>query len=115
VPIIEAVLLLVLLAGPASGRTRWRSLRRVAMTVVLVLVAAALWSTVTLVYDLIEGTGVTNQPSKLLASGGLVWLGTNLIFALLYWLMDGGGPRARMLDPTPVDFAYTQQMSPELA
>ena len=25
----------------------------------------------------------------------LVWLGNNLAFALLYWLIDGGGPIAR--------------------
>ena len=45
----------------------------------------------------------------------MVWLGNNLSFALLYWLMDSGGPIARVRDPMPVDFAFTQQMSPELA
>jgi hypothetical protein len=29
--------------------------------------------------------------------------------------MDGGGPIARSRRGTPVDFAFTQQMSPELA
>jgi len=77
--------------------------------------AAALWATVLLVYDLIKGRGVTNSPSELLATGGLVWLGNNLSFALLYWLIDGGGPLARSRDPSPVDFAFTQHMSPELA
>jgi hypothetical protein len=78
-------------------------------------VAAALWATVLLVYDLIKGRGVTNSPSELLATGGLVWLGNNLSFALLYWLIDGGGPLVRTRDPSPVDFAFTQHMSPELA
>jgi hypothetical protein len=29
--------------------------------------------------------------------------------------MDGGGPLARSVNPAPVDFAFTQQLSPELA
>jgi hypothetical protein len=115
VPSIEALLLVVLVAGPAGRAERTRWVRRVAIVLVVILVAAALWSTVLLVYDLIKGTGVTQSASKLLASGGLVWLGNNLAFALLYWLMDSGGPVARLQQSTPVDFAFTQQMSPELA
>ena len=76
---------------------------------------AALWATAVLVQDLIKGDGVANAPTQLLASGALVWLGNNLAFAMLYWLIDSGGPIARSQDPRPVDFAFTQQMSPELA
>lgn len=116
IPAIEAVLLLLLLVG-ATGqlarRTPW--VRRIAVTFVILLVLAALWSTTLLVYDLIKGIGVTTSPSRLLATGAVVWLGNNLAFALLYWLLDSGGPIARSLDPTPVDFAFTQHMSPELA
>ena len=64
--------------------------------IVGLLVAAALWATALLVRDLIKGTGVSNDPSELLASGAIVWLGNNLAFGLLYWLMDGGGPMARL-------------------
>jgi hypothetical protein len=116
VPALEGILVVLLLVG-ASGnlarRTAW--VRRVAVTLVLLFVAGALWSTALLVYDLIKGIGVTQSPSELLATGAVVWLGNNLAFALLYWLMDGGGPVARSLDPAPVDFAFTQHLSPELA
>jgi uncharacterized membrane protein len=115
VPAVEAVLLAVLLGGHPGGGVRHTRIRRVSVTLVVVLVAAALWSTVVLVYDLVQGTGVTDAPSKLLASGALIWLGNNLSFALLYWLLDGGGPTARMQRTVPIDFAFTQQMSPELA
>ena len=116
VPAVEAALLAALVAAdPMSLSRHARWLRRVAVTLVVILVLAALWSTVILVYDLIKGLGVTNSPSELLASGALVWLGNNLAFALLYWLMDSGGPTARSRGATPVDFAFTQQMSPELA
>src|SRR4051812_1117006 len=66
-PGVEAVLLLALLAGPGRVGARAQTLRRVCLVLVGVLVAAALWSTVVLVYDLIEGKGVTNEPSELLA------------------------------------------------
>jgi hypothetical protein len=85
------------------------------VTLVCVLVAAALWATILLIHDLIEGSGVTNSPRELLASGGVVWLGNNISFALLYWLMDGGGPLGRARNSGPVDFAFTQQLDPELA
>jgi hypothetical protein len=115
-PAIEAVLLAALLVGdPARLARRARWARRVAVTLVVVLVVAALWSTGLLIYDLINGSGVTNSPNELLASGGMVWLGNNLAFGLLYWLIDSGGPIARSKLETPVDFAFTQQMSPELA
>ena len=45
----------------------------------------------------------------------MVWLGNNLSFGLLYWLIDSGGPVARSRNPAPVDFAFTQHMDPELA
>jgi hypothetical protein len=74
-----------------------------------------LWATGLLVYDLIRGHGVSQDATRLLASGALVWLGNNLAFGMLYWLMDSGGPIARGRTATPVDFAFTQHMSPELA
>jgi hypothetical protein len=115
VPAIEAVLLAVLLAGPARVARRASWLRPVAVGLVVVLVLGALYATVLLVYDMIKGHGVTSSPTKLLASGALVWLGNNLAFGLFYWLIDSGGPLARSRNPVPVDFAFTQQMSPELA
>jgi hypothetical protein len=115
VPAVEGVLLTVLVVGPANVPVDRRWVRRVSVTLVALLVLAALWATVLLVYDLIKGVGVTESPSKLLASGAVVWLGNNLSFALLYWLMDGGGPVRRKDQPVPVDFAFTQQLSPAVA
>ena len=115
-PSIEAALILLLLLGdPSRLAKHTRRVHQVALTIVVVLVLAALWATALLIYDLIKGTGVVNSPTELLASGGLAWVGNNLAFALLYWLIDGGGPIARSRNPAPVDFAFTQHMSPELA
>jgi uncharacterized membrane protein len=115
-PAVEGTLLVLLLAtDPSSMARHARWLRRLSLTLVVLLVVAALWATALLVYDLLEAEGVTQSATKLLASGGVVWIGNNLAFAMLYWLIDGGGPIARSGQTTPVDFAFTQQMSPELA
>ena len=114
-PLLEGLFLVVLLtSNPTSAAERVR-LRRTSLVLVGLLVVASLWATAILIDDIIEGTGNTNRPADLLASGALVWLGNNISFAFVYWLMDGGGPRARMQHPAPVDFAFTQHMSPELA
>jgi hypothetical protein len=116
VPGVEAVLLVALVASDHSGiasRRHW--LRPICLGLVTLLVAAALWETVLLIHDLIKGSSLTNSPTKLLASGGLTWLGNNIAFALLYWLIDSGGPVARARGARAVDFAFTQQLSPEVA
>jgi hypothetical protein len=116
VPAVEGLLVVVILfSDPGNLARRRDALRRAAVTLVVVLVAAALWSTTLLIYDLIKGTGVTQSATELLASGSLIWLGNNLAFALLYWLIDSGGPVARSELDRPIDFAFTQHLSPELA
>jgi uncharacterized membrane protein len=117
VPGIEVLLLLVLLAAdPAhiAGRRRWLRPLSIALVSALALVAAV--STGVLISELIRGGKVTDSATSLLASGALIWLGNCLIFGLLYWLLDSGGPYARYMGEREYpDFAFTQQLSPELA
>ena len=69
-----------------------------------------------LIKDLIEGAKITESPTALLASGAVVWSGNALVFGLLFWELDNGGPLARYRGDRPYpDFAFPQQMSPELA
>ena len=117
IPGIEiGLLVLLILADPAhiSGRRRW--LRRAAIALVVLLAGAALAATVRLIVDLVQGGTVTDSASDLLASGAVIWLGNVLVFSLFYWLLDSGGPLARYRGEHDYpDFAFTQQMSPELA
>lgn len=117
VPGIELAMLAALVAAdPAhvEGRRRW--LRPIAIALVFSLVVVALLSTGVLITDLIRGGKVTASASALLASGALIWLGNVLVFSLLYWLLDSGGPLARYRGERKYpDFAFSQQMSPELA
>jgi len=117
VPGIEVALLAALLvADPARVSARGRWLRRLSIALVLSLTVVAVVSTAVLITDLIRGGKVTESAGPLLASGALIWLGNCLVFGLLYWLLDSGGPLARFRGERPYpDFALSQQLSPELA
>jgi hypothetical protein len=116
-PTIEVVLLGVLVSSDPLGvdrRSRW--LRRAEITLVLLLLAAALWATVILADHLINGSTHASTAGYLLASGALVLLGMNVAFALLYWEFDSGGPLVRhQLSTRSPDLVFPQQLNPELA
>ncbi len=114
---IEGVLLLALILldpGRIDRTGPW--LRRTSIALVAVILASTLASTVLLIFDLVTGSPLTSEPDLLLAAGAKVWLGNNVAFAFLYWQFDGGGPavRARGLPASP-DFAFPQQLNPEVA
>jgi len=114
--IMGGLLVALVLADPAhiEGRARW--LRRIAGVLILALTVVALAATALLIADLIRGAEVTEKSSTLLVSGALIWFGNCLVFSLLYWHFDSGGPLARFRgDRRYPDFAFTQHMSPELA
>jgi hypothetical protein len=116
IPAVELLLIgMLVLSDPGNLARHRRKLRRVAVTLVVLLVLAELWATALLIYDLVKGTGVTQSAVELLATGAVIWIGNNIAFALLYWLIDGGGPLARSQLETPVDFAFVQHQNPELA
>ena len=117
VPAIEVMLLAALVAAnPAHmvGRAKW--LRPVAITLIACLAVVALLSTVVLLDNIIRGTKVTQSATSLLSSGALIWLGNALVFSLLYWELDSGGPLARYHQTQQYpDFAFSQHLNPELA
>jgi hypothetical protein len=117
VPGIEIAMLLALLAAdPARVAARAGWLRRLSIALVFSLVVVAVSSTAVLISDLIRGASVAESAGPLLTSGALIWLGNCLVFGLLYWLLDSGGPLARYRGEREYpDFAFSQQMSPELA
>jgi uncharacterized membrane protein len=114
---LEGVLLLALILGDPGRIDRsgpWE--RRTSVALVATILVSTLGSTALLIFDLVTGSTVTNQADQLLLAGAKVWLGNNVAFAFLYWTFDGGGPavRAHGLPQYP-DFAFPQQLSPQLA
>jgi hypothetical protein len=116
-PAIEGALLLALILGdPGAIDRRSNALRGLSIALVAVLVASALGSTALLIAALIEGSSATNSAGELLATGAIVWVSNNIAFALLYWELDGGGAAARAHRlPKYPDFAFPQQLNPDLA
>jgi hypothetical protein len=116
-PLIEGLLLLALVAGdPGAIDRRSRVLRAISIGLVSVLVVSALWATARLIDVLIGGGPQTNSASDLLEAGSIVWASGILAFALLYWELDSGGAAARAHHSrSEADFAFPQQMNPELA
>jgi hypothetical protein len=92
-----------------------RPLRAVMFLTVVVMSLANGVAGYRLVRDLIEGEGARNAET-LLRAGGAIWLTNIIVFALLYWLFDRGGPAARFLvKDTPPDLLFPQQTQPQEA
>ena len=116
-PLIEGILLVALIAGdPGAIDRRSRLLRVLSIALVSILVLSALTAAAKLIDVLITGGPQTNSASDLLEAGSIIWVGNILAFALLYWELDSGGAAARAHHTrADVDFAFPQQMNPELA
>lgn len=116
-PALTALLLVALIAGdPGAIDRRSKVLRVISLVLVSILVLSSLWATGRLVDALINGGSETNSAGELLAAGSIVWTFNCIAFALLYWELDGGGAAARAHGlPEHVDFAFPQQLNPDLA
>ena len=112
-----AVLLAGIIAADRARNDRRAAVVRVlSLALVTVLVAEAAGVTVRLVVDLVEGGPETNSATDLLSVGFGVWLYTILAFAFLYWVLDGGGPDARLWAPPEFpNLAFPEQLNPVCA
>ena len=117
VPVVEALLLVAIVAIDRGGIDRRSAVGRALLLVlVAVLIADAAGVTGRLVVDLVEGGPETNSATDLLKTGFLVWFYTIIAFAFLYWALDGGGPESRFLAPPQFpDLAFPQQLNPRVA
>ena len=117
VPAVVALLLVaIVVASRARRGGRAAAVRPLCLALVVVLVAEAAGVTARLVVDLIEGGPETNSASDLLSVGFGVWLYAILAFAFLYWVLDGGGPDARLWAPPEFpNLAFPEQLNPTVA
>lgn len=93
-PAVEGVLLLALVIAHPSRMARRGPALRVASHGMIGLVAATnTFALVSLIHDVVTGHHVT--PRSLLVGGALIWLTNVVVFALLYWEYDRGGPASR--------------------
>jgi hypothetical protein len=108
---LEVVLFVPLVVANPRRMTRENKvLRLLSLGLVLLIAAANVSSLVLLVEEMVSGGA--QQGKQLLAAAGEVWLTDVLIFALLFWELDRGGPVSRGLalerDLPTADFRFPQ-------
>lgn len=117
VPVIEGILLVVVIIGDPGRIDRVsRPQRLLSIVLVASLAVNALRGMIQLIYQLVTGGPAADSAAALLAAGGMVWIANCIAFGLLYWELDSGGPARRAHGlPAHPDFAFPQQLDPELA
>jgi hypothetical protein len=98
-PAVESALLVALVVASGGGRAAMRR-RRVAIALVLVAALANATALALLTHYLLAG-GLA-RGSQLTSGGVLIWSTNLLLFAVLYWELDRGGPRRPVPDRLPV-------------
>ena len=100
--------------GLTGAKSRWLRIERVATFVFFVVAAVGtIVNLVALIHEMLQGTEGVNGV-QLLASSIGVWVTNVLMFSLLYWQMDRGGPEARInnIGKKP-DWHFPQNEFPE--
>jgi uncharacterized membrane protein len=114
--LVGVLLVALIVADPVRIDSQRRLARPLSLALLAVLIVTALASTLLLIHLLIKGGGITKSGPRLLLVGNGVLVINVIVFALLYWELDGGGPAARaQRKPLHPDLAFPQHMNPELA
>jgi uncharacterized membrane protein len=117
-PVLILVLVMTtLVLNPGRIDRRSRQLRWVRISILVVLVASTTYAALALAEALIRGSApITNSAYELLRAGALVWVGLLIMFAVLYWEFDMGGPgeRAHVERRFP-DVGFPQDFTPTIA
>ncbi len=117
IPVVGSVFLIVLIAvNPVQDSSAVAVARVLTVVLTVLLLLAAGWMTARLTLDLIKGGPSTANGTVLLESGALVWVNNVILFGLLYWELDSGGPAARTRVQRPMPgLAFPQHMNPQVA
>ena len=110
VAIVLLIALLVTLRLEGHSRIDRESplMRLLILLTVLVMIIANGSAGLRLVVDLMQGEGIVTA-STLLHAGAAIWLTNVIVFALIFWLFDRGGPAARFLvKDVPLDLLFPQ-------
>jgi hypothetical protein len=115
IPAVEGLLLLtlVVIAPPRISGSHWRHERGLLWTILALVTVTYLVSLGLLVHYLIAGGKVGGH--SLIGSGVVLWLTNVLLFSVVFWDLDRGGPLDRFQkDQTWPDFAFPQVDNPDL-
>jgi hypothetical protein len=113
---VPALLLTIDLGLSYSGRGLVRS-RRAALALLGLLVLGNFVAVAVLVAGLVTSKSADFTGGELLLTAFAIWTADVIVFGLLFWELEGGGPAARILAParTTPDFQFPQDENPQLA
>jgi uncharacterized membrane protein len=114
VPVAAGLVLVALVMAARGGRAARRQ-RRVAIALVVVATVANLVALGFLAAYLVEGGQV--RGADLVGGGVIIWTVSLLLFTVLYWELDRGGPHRPGTRPSagPPDFLFVQMSDPRYA
>jgi hypothetical protein len=104
---VAVMILPMLVVSVTRGQGVWLQVERVAeFFAVGFALAVNILNLTIAAYNLVENPGNLEPVSLFYTSIG-IWTGNVLIFALIYWLVDSGGPEARLAHKLPYpDFDF---------
>ncbi len=109
------LLLVVVVVNPMKVDAKSRRLRPIAFTLLAVIAIGNAISAGRLIVDLVNATGI-RTPETLLLTGAAIWTTNMIVFAIVYWEFDRGGPAERAMNTKPLpDFLFPQMTSLEFA
>jgi hypothetical protein len=115
IPAVEGLLLLTLIviAPRRVSHSGWRHQRGLLWTILALVTLTYLISLGLLVHYLITGGKVHGH--ALIGSGVVLWVTNVLLFSVVYWDLDRGGPLERFEKDRPwPDFQFPQMENPQL-
>jgi hypothetical protein len=118
IPAVEGVLLLTLIVlAPPRASGGWRHQRGLLWAILALVTLTYLVSLSLLVHYLISGGAVGGH--SLLGSGVVLWVTNVLLFSVVYWDLDRGGPlqrheQTRSQTESWPDFQFPQMENPQL-
>ena len=115
-PVLQLLLLgLLVVQDPGRIDRRSATLRRLMVTLLVIMTAGTVLAVIVLAYDILVAVrGVT--ATVLLGRGASIWVENVIVFSLWYWQLDRGGPAERPVgSAVPPSFAFPENATPELA
>jgi hypothetical protein len=115
--LIGAMLVAFAIADPGRIDRRSSATRGLGIGLLFVLGVFAVSTSVALVVDIVDNSSKElDNPTTLLVTGAVALLGLIVLYAFVFWELDGGGPAERVFEPHEYpDFAFPQHMAPEVA
>jgi uncharacterized membrane protein len=110
IAIPEILLLLALMIVTAEGYQRVSHARRSLAIILIELIAVINIFSLLLLIDALITNSSQIEGRGLLLNGLAIYITNALMFALLYWEMDGGGPDARTSGQAKRDFLFPQMI-----